>query len=271
MTAIQRIVNNTRFHRIIIGVILINAVILGLLTLDIPPALRGLLETVDNLCLALFCAEIALKLAALGPRFFRDGWNVFDFIVVAIAFLPDTGGLSVLRALRVLRLLRLATAVPSMRRVINGMFAALPGGASVAGVLFIMYYVGAIIGMTLFGSTVPQHFGDIGTTFFTLFKMMTLEGWPDIATVVLEQHPRAWVFFVVFIIFTTFTTLNLLFGIIVDAMEQAKEEEVRQELAEQGVTIEDSSPQMRIAVIEEEVRAIRRLLEEERAGRAAAG
>lgn len=270
MTAIQRIVNDARFQKSIIGLILINALILGLLTLDIPPGLRRLLEIADNLCLAIFCAEIALRLVALGPRFFRDGWNVFDFAVVAIALLPASGGLSVLRALRVLRLLRLATAVPSMRRVINGMFAALPGGASVAGVLFIMYYVGAIIGMTLFGKTVPEHFGDIGTTFFTLFKMMTLEGWPDIASVVLEQHPHAWAFFVLFIIFTTFTTLNLLFGIIVDAMEKAKEAEVREELAGQGVTIDDSSPQMRIAVIEEDVRTIRAMLERMQETRGAA-
>lgn len=267
MTALQRIVDDKRFQGFIIAVILVNAVILGLMTLPVAPETLAILRLIDNVCLVIFCAEIAAKLGAFGLRFFRNGWNVFDFIVVAIALLPDAGALSVLRALRVLRLLRLATAVPSMRRVINGMFAALPGGASVAGVLFIMYYVGAIIGMTLFSKTVPEHFGDIGTTFFTLFKMMTLEGWPDIASVVLEQHPRAWIFFVVFIIFTTFTTLNLLFGIIVDAMEQAKEEEVRQEMADKGVEVEDTSPQLRIALIEEEVRAIRRILEEDRAAR----
>ncbi|HMO06727.1 MAG TPA: ion transporter [Paracoccaceae bacterium] len=267
MTAIQRIVDDNRFHRFIISVILVNAAILGLLTFDISPSLRNLLEVIDNVCLVIFCAEIIMKLVALGPRFFRDGWNVFDFVVVGIALLPATGPLAVLRTLRVLRLLRLVTAVPSMKRVVNGMFVALPGGASVAAVLLILYYVAAIIADSLFREGMPQYFGDMGTTFFTLFQLMTIEGWNGIAIEVMEVYPRSWIFFVTFIIFTAFTTLNLLFGIIVDAMETAKEEEVRQEMAEQGVAVDDSSSQLRIALIEEEVRAIRRILEEDRASR----
>ena len=271
MGSIEKLVNNPGFQWFIIAAILVNAAVLGLLTLDLPEGVLAILRLVDNACLAIFVFEIACKLLVFRQNFFRDGWNIFDFAVVGIALLPNTGGLSVLRALRVLRLLRLATAVPSMRRVINGMFSALPGGASVAGVLFIMYYVAAIIGVNLFSETVPQHFGDIGTTFFTLFKMMTLEGWPDIATVVMEKHPDAWIFFVVFIIFTTFTTLNLLFGIIVDAMEKAKEVEVREEMAEQGVEISGTSNEMRIATMEEDVKQIKAMVTEMRDGRRVAG
>ncbi len=267
MDAIEKLVNDKRFQWTIVGVILLNAVILGLLTLDLSPQNLTILGVLDDICLAIFVVEIAMKLLVMRGRFFRDGWNVFDVVVVGIALVPNTGALSVLRALRVLRLLRLATAVPSMRRVVNGMFVALPGGASVAGVLFILYYVAAIISLNMFRD-VPEHFGDIGTTFFTLFKMMTLEGWPDIASVVIEKHPRAWIFFVCFIIFTTFTTLNLLFGIIVDAMERAKEEEVREEMAEQGVEVSEVSSEMRIAMIEEDVKHIRGLLEEMKSAKA---
>lgn len=262
MNGIARVVEDPRFQRFIIFVILVNAVVLGVLTLrSLTPEVRTLLVLIDNLCLAIFCVEIAMKLVTYRLRFFRDGWNVFDFVVVMVALIPATGPLAALRALRVLRLLRLATAVPSMRRVITGMFAALPGGASVAGVLLLLYYVGAVIGTTLFAATVPEHFGDLGTTFFTLFKMMTLEGWPDIAAEVLPLHPQAWIFFVTFIIFTTFTTLNLLFGIIVDAMEQAKEAEVREEMAEQGVDVGTQSSEMRLAQMEQELKRIRELLE----------
>jgi voltage-gated sodium channel len=271
MGSIERLVNNRQFQWFIIAAILVNAVVLGLLTLPLNEGVLSILRFVDNACLIIFCFEIACKLIVFRLHFFRDGWNVFDFAVVAIALLPNTGGLSVLRALRVLRLLRLATAVPSMRRVINGMFSALPGGASVAGVLFIMYYVAAIIGVNMFKETVPQYFGTIGTTFFTLFKMMTLEGWPDIASVVMEHHPNAWIFFVVFIVFTTFTTLNLLFGIIVDAMEKAKEEEVREEMAEQGVELSTSSNEMRIVGIEEDVKQIKAMMLEMRDGQLKAG
>lgn len=262
MQSLDVLVKSRKFNTFIIMVILLNGIILGLLTFDFSPGVMAFLLLIDRICLAIFCAELTMKLVVYRLGFFRDGWNIFDFIVVGIALLPAAGGLSVLRALRVLRLMRLATAIPSMRRVINGMFVALPGGASVAAVLFIMYYVGAIIGVTFFSQTVPQHFGDLGTTFFTLFKMMTLEGWPDIATVVMEKHPHAWVFFVVFIIFTTFTTLNLLFGIIVDAMEQAKEADVRDQLAEQGIEVTQTSSEMRLAVIEDEVRQIKALLEQ---------
>ena len=260
MNFIKSIVENKIFQWFIIGVILVNAGILGLMTMELEPQTQHLLEVLDHICLVIFCIEIGMKLIVMRGTFFKDGWNVFDVIVVGIALAPATGELSVLRALRVLRLMRLASAIPSMRRVINGMFAAIPGGGSVAAVLFVMYYVAAIMGTNFFGKTVPAHFGDLGTTFFTLFKMMTLEGWPDIASDVLEHHPKAWIFFVIFIVFTTFTTLNLLFGIIVDAMEQAKEADARQQMAEQGVEVTEQSNEMRLAIIEDDVKHIRTLL-----------
>lgn len=260
MNFIKSIVENKIFQWFIIGVILVNAGILGLMTMEMSPENMHMLEVLDHICLVIFCVEIGMKLLVMRGNFFKDGWNVFDVIVVGIALAPATGELSVLRALRVLRLMRLASAIPSMRRVINGMFAAIPGGGSVAAVLFVMYYVAAIMGTNFFGKTVPTHFGDLGTTFFTLFKMMTLEGWPDIASDVLEHHPKAWIFFVIFIVFTTFTTLNLLFGIIVDAMEQAKEADARQQMAEQGVEVTEQSNEMRLAIIEDDVKHIRALL-----------
>jgi len=256
-----RIVDSEKFQWFIIGVILVNAAILGLMTIsDLSPEMRGLLETLDNICLAIFCVEIAMKLTVMRAGFFKDGWSVFDLLVVGIALLPATGGLTVLRTLRVLRLMRLASVIPSMRRVVTGMFVAVPGGASVAGVLLVMYYVAAVMGTNFFGANVPQHFGDLGTTFFTLFKLMTLEGWPDIADEVILHHPKAWIFFVIFIIFTTFTTLNLLFGIIVDAMEQAKEEDARSKMAEQGVIVSEESSEMRLARIEADVKHIRAMV-----------
>lgn len=267
---IEKLISNKYFQWSIIGVILINAGILGLMTTNVSPETMKTLELIDHICLVIFCVEIALKLIVQRTAFFRDGWNVFDVLVVGIALAPASGELSVLRALRVLRLMRLASAVPSMRRVINGMFAAIPGGGSVAAVLLVMYYVAAIMGTNFFGATVPEHFGDLGTTFFTLFKMMTLEGWPDIAADVLAVHPRAWIFFVAFIIFTTFTTLNLLFGIIVDAMEQAKEADARDKLAEQGVEMSEESNEMRLAIIEGEVKQIHAMLTQIVADKAAA-
>lgn len=260
--SIRSLVENKIFQNAIIGVIVLNAVILGLMTdQGLSPDTHHLLELLDELCLVIFCIEIALKLVVYRLDFFKSGWNVFDVLVVGIALMPASGELSVLRALRVLRLMRLATAVPSMRRVITGMFRAIPGSFSVAAVLGVMYYVAAIIGTNFFRETAPDRFGDLGASLFSLFQMMTLEGWPDIAEAVLPHHPNAWPFFVLFIVFTTFTTLNLLFGIIVGAMEEAKEEDAREKLAAQGVEMNEESAEMRMVHIEREVKEIRALLE----------
>ncbi|MGC5198755.1 ion transporter, partial [Aphanothece microscopica] len=128
METIEKIVHDLRFQRFIIGVILVNAIVLGLMTLDLSPGTMQLLNIVDDACLVIFVLEIALKLIALRGAFFKEGWNIFDFIVVAIALFPESGGLGVLRTLRVLRLMRLISVIPSMRRVITGMFVAIPGG-----------------------------------------------------------------------------------------------------------------------------------------------
>jgi voltage-gated sodium channel len=260
MTALNTLINSAAFQRFIIVVILINAAILGAMATDVSPDTYRLLHIADMICLAIFVAELLLKFIVLRFGMFKDPWNIFDLVVVGIALLPASGPLSVLRALRVLRLMRLVTVIPSMRRVVTGMFAAIPGGASVAAVLLVMYYVASIIGVTLFRDVSPQHFGDLGTTFFTLFKMMTLEGWPDIADDVLAKSPNAWIFFVVFIIFTTFTTLNLLFGIIVDAMNTTREEEEAKERAA-GVAPTPEALAAKLGDIEVELKGLREALQ----------
>lgn len=245
------------FQNTIIGVILLNAAILGLEThRQMAPDLAHWLSVLDHICLVIFCIEIGMKFAVLRWKFFRDGWNVFDFIVVGIALVPASGPLAVLRALRVFRLMRLVTAIPSMRQVIAGMFGAMPGAASVAGVLLVIFYVAAIMATNFFRTVDKENFGDLSTTILTLFQMMTLEGWPDIARGVMAELPLAWLFFVPFIIMTTFTTLNLMFGIIVDSMEVAKEEAAQARLAEQGIAVGIESDELRLAVIESDVKSI---------------
>ncbi|MBL8018077.1 MAG: ion transporter [Leptospirales bacterium] len=246
------------FQRFIIGTILFNALALGILTFKgLPPDIHHIIEVLDHICLFIFCFELVLKLIAQRLSFFRDGWNVFDFVVVAVALVPASGPLSVLRALRVFRLMRLVTAIPSMRRVINGMFAAIPGTASVGGVLFVMFYVAAIMATNFFGKAEPKFFGHLGVSFFTLFQFLTMEGWPDVARPVMEKVPNAWMFFIPFILLTTFTTLNLLFGIIVGAMESAKEEETRQDMEAQGIDAPVESTEVRVAVIEQNLERLR--------------
>ncbi|MEQ8291861.1 MAG: ion transporter [Roseovarius sp.] len=211
----------------ILGVILFNAAILGLETSDIAMARAGaLIVTLDSICLAIFVAEIGLKLFARGARFFRDGWNIFDFVIVAISLVPAAQGLSVLRALRILRLLRVLSVTPSLRRVVEGLMSALPGMASVFLLMGIIFYIGSVMATKLFGENFPEWFGTLGRSAYSLFQIMTLESWSmGIVRPVMEVYPQAWAFFVPFILVTTFAVVNLVVGLIVNSMQDAHSEE----------------------------------------------
>lgn len=222
-------VEHPRVQNLIIALILVNAALLGLETsADAMAAAGELIVGLDRAILAVFVVEIALRLYAHRVAFWRDPWSVFDFAVVAIALIPATGPLAVLRALRVLRVLRLLTMVPSMRRVVGALLAAIPGLGSIALVLLIVYYVFAVIATTLFAAAHPEWFGDLGRSLYTLFQIMTLESWSmGIARPVMEHFPYAWAFFIPFILVATFTMLNLFIAIIVNAMQSYTEAEQR--------------------------------------------
>ncbi|MBM3606167.1 MAG: ion transporter [Alphaproteobacteria bacterium] len=208
-------------------VILFNALILGLETSHrIMAAIGPLILFLDALCLSIFVVEIGLKLYARGLRFFRDGWNVFDFAVVGIALMPATQGLSVLRALRILRLLRIVSVTPRLRRVVEGFLSALPGMASVFLLMGIIFYIFAVMATKLFAGAFPEWFGDLGNSAYSLFQIMTLESWSmGIVRPVMEVFPQAWLFFVPFILVTTFAVMNLVVGLIVNSMQEAHQEE----------------------------------------------
>ena len=218
---IEAWVTSKPFVNVITAVILANAVTLGLETSDNIMAAHGnLIRAVDHVILGVFVVELILKLFALGSRFFKSGWNLFDFAVVAISLFPASGPFAVLRALRVLRVLRVLTIVPSMRRVVGGLLAALPGLGSIAMVLLLVYYVFGVIATQVFGDRFPDWFGTLGRSLYTLFQVMTLESWSmGIVRPLMEVFPYAWMFFIPFILVATFTMLNLFIGVIVSAMQ----------------------------------------------------
>ncbi len=162
-------------------------------------------------------------------RFFADPWRIFDAVVVGIALVPAGGAFTVLRALRVLRVLRLVSLVPSMRRVIGALLKALPGMASIIGLLGLVLYVFAVMAAKLFGTIAPELFGSLGASLFTLFQVMTVEGWPDIARGVMAKAPHAWIFFVVYLLVATFMVLNLFIALVVNAMQSQVSEDLKDE------------------------------------------
>jgi voltage-gated sodium channel len=213
------------------AVIVINAIIIGMET---SPMLMerydAILGALDQIAIGIFIIEILLKLFVYRLSFFKNGWNIFDFAIVAVALLPTGGSLSVLRALRILRALRLVSAMPKMRKVVQGLFAAIPSMGTVIILLALVFYIAAVMATKLFGSEFPQWFGSIGASLYSLFQIMTLESWSmGIVRPIMEVYPWAWVFFVPFVLVTSFVVLNLFIAIIVNAMhEEADEEQTAQ-------------------------------------------
>lgn len=215
----------------IIAVILLNAIVLGIETSDIVmEAIGPLILLIDTLCLGIFVVEILLKIYAKGWRYFSDGWNVFDVLVVGIALVPTAHGFSVMRALRILRLLRVVSVTPALRRVVDGLVKSLPGMGSVFLLMAMIFYMASVMATTLFGHAFPDWFGTLGISAYSLFQIMTLESWSmGIVRPVMEVYPWAWLFFVPFIMVTTFAVVNLLVGLIVNSMQDAHSaEEVAQ-------------------------------------------
>jgi len=214
-------VESRGFNLTITAVIVINAVTLGLETSDRMVAVAGsLLNFLDRTALIIFTVEIALRLWVYRFRFFTGGWNLFDFTIVAISWVPAIGAFSVLRSLRILRVLRLLSVVPQMRTVVGALFNSLPGMGSIVAVLLLVFYISSVMATGLFGSAFPELFGTIGKSMYALFQVMTLESWSmGIARPVMEVYPYAWVFFVPFVIITSFAVLNLFIALIVNSMQ----------------------------------------------------
>lgn len=232
---VLQVVQRPWFANGILAVILFNAVILGALTaVEAGSREHAWLVVLDKVCLAIFILELVLRIYAWRTRFFKDPWSMFDLVVIAIALIPASGPLAVLRALRVLRVLRVLTIVPSMRRVVSALLGALPGLGAIVMLLMLVYYVFAVIATDLFGKAFPDWFGSLGESFYTLFQVMTLESWSmGISRPVMETFPYAWLFFIPFILIATFTILNLFIAIIVNAMQTFAEQDQAQERAAQ--------------------------------------
>ena len=224
---IRAFVEHRNTQRSITILIVLNALVLALETSPAAMAAAGsLLNLADRVILGVFVVEILLKLIGQRRDFFRDPWNHFDTVVVTIALVPATEFLSVMRALRILRVFRLISAVPSMRRVVGALLQAVPGMSSVVMLLSVIYFVFSVMATNLFGGRFPEWFGNIGSSAYTLFQIMTLESWSmGIVRPVMEVFPNAWLFFVPFILVTSFAVLNLFIGIIVDAMQTHRHEE----------------------------------------------
>ena len=220
----RHIVESKVFRAAIIVVILLAAVLVGVETNTAFAAEhRALLHALDLMVLGIFITEIALKIAAKGRRpfdYFRDGWNVFDFIIVVVCCLPtDSPFAAVLRLARGLRLLRLVTALPKLQLLVGALLKSLGAMGYVGLLLALMFYIFGVAGVNLFGRGAPVQFGTLGAALFSLFQVITLDNWSDIFRVAQEGAPTAaLVYFVTFILLGTMIMLNLFIGIVMNSM-----------------------------------------------------
>ncbi len=255
------LVESDWFKNTILGVIIFNAITLGMSTSDyLMDRMGGVLSVVDNLVLVIFVGELLLKFYAYRMSFFKSAWNIFDLLVVSLGLLPSQEGLAALRGLRVIRAMRLLSVVPQMRAVVQALLDALPGMGAVIVMISIVFYVFGVMATLMYGTAFPEWFGTLGRSLYSLFQIMTLESWSmGIVRPVMIEFPSAWAFFVPFIIITAFSVLNLFIGLLVNTMQDAVEEETEAEFdnLRQLVRDETDSVDRNVLALMEEVKALR--------------
>jgi len=231
----RQIAGSGRFQAFIFGVIVFNAIVLGLQTYGgVKEDIGGLLNALNDACLGIFVVEVAIRISSYGRRpqdFFKEGWNVFDFIVIGAVFIPGVReNATLLRLVRLLRIVRLVSVLPELRVLISGMGRALPPIGSMGVLALLFLYVYGMLGWILFGDELPERWGDIGTAMLTLFTVFTLEGWNEILYQAQEVHSWSWIFFISFVLLASLLIINILIAIIINAMEEAREAEKRAEI-----------------------------------------
>ena len=228
MTAWSRAVaEDSRFQHAVLGLIALNAVVMGLET---SPALASAYAPAfwwfHALVQAAFVVEIGIRLLAHGARpaaFFRDGWNTFDFAVVAAALVPAVGPLATIaRLARLLRIARLVSTVPELRLIVGTMLRSIPAMGHVLMLLGLLLYGYGIVGVSLFGSHDPARWGSLGRALMTLFEVMTLEGWVEMMEASLAASPWAWLFYVSFIVIAVFIVVNLFIAVVINNLDATK-------------------------------------------------
>lgn len=275
MEKAKKIVESSLFQNFIMAVIVLNAAIMGILTSqNLSQSTQQVLTMLDTVCLWIFVAELLIKLIVYRFHFFLSGWNLFDFAVVILSIFSDLSFFSVFRIFRIFRVLRSLKALKSLRgfRMVSGLknlrLIVEAIGRSIPGIfwsgmlLMLVYYIFSIMGTTLFGPQFPDWFGSMGKSFYTLFQVMTLESWSmGISRPVMEAFSWAWIYFVSFVLCTSFLIMNVVVGIVVNAISEVSEVQAHDE-KEVSEDAEDTQIQLRreLTILREQLAHVEELL-----------
>jgi voltage-gated sodium channel len=265
---LQAFLDTKYFQRGIMAVIILNTVVLGLEVIrSVADRCQTLLTVLNVIFTVIYVVEAVIKIYAWRGGYFKDGWNLFDFVIVVTCLIP-TGGvfgslriMRLLRVLRVLRALRLISGVRQLRKIVMTVISALPGVGWAGALMLLLYYIFTIIGIHLFRDSHPDLYGDFGTAFVTLFELTTLEGWQDIVKPVTAEHPAAWIYFLIFIVFASFILLNLVVGIVVDSIDEMNRQEAADDIQEAKDEGRDLA--VEFAALEAQLLKVKYLLEAE--------
>ncbi len=281
MSKVKKFVENQAFQNFILGVIVFNCVLMGLQTSAVLTAKCGdLLNLLDNICLGIFIVELGFKIIAYNKNFLKDGWNIFDTIIVLMSLFSSMAFLSSLRIFRIFRVFRSLKALKSFRGfrmisslkklqvIIMAIVKSLPSIAWTGGLLLLVYYIFALMGVSFFGAAFPEWFGDLGKTMYTLFQVMTLESWSmGIARPVMEAYPAAWLYFVPFVLISSFIVMNVVVGIVVNAISDVtandKQEEIK-DSAEENNENKSDRIQLEMQAIREHMENLEALMSEDK-------
>jgi voltage-gated sodium channel len=241
----RRIADSQRFQAFIFGVIVLNAITLGLETYEFSNRVESALTVLDGTFLGIFVVELAIRIAAYGRRpqdFFKQGWNVFDFVVIGLAFVPGLRqNVTLLRLARLLRVVRLVSVMPDLRILVRAMARSIPPITSLVMLTVLLMYIYGMVGWILFHEEDPEQWGNIGQSLLTLFQILTLENWPQYLERGQEIHSASWIFFVSYVLIASFLVINVLIAIIINSMEEVHDAEREEERRRRGEELASGS------------------------------
>ncbi|MEU6249674.1 ion transporter [Glycomyces sp. NPDC047010] len=224
--ACRALLASPRFQMVSMVVILVNAAVLGAMTFPHSAATAEFLHWVDYVCLGFFTFEVLAGLVSFGRRplrFFKDGWNVFDFVIVVASFMPGLReNVTILRMLRLARIVRIFRSLPSLRIILVAAGKALPKSAGVFALTGVVMYLWAMVGWIAFSSSDPEHFGTVGKTLLNLFQLVAFDDMGNVMRNSMEHNMWTLPYYLVFILFGAFVLVNLLLGVVLASMEEAQ-------------------------------------------------
>jgi len=236
----QTIRDNKLFEVFVIAVIIFSSLMIGIRTYELNPTFETILVTLDYAVTLFFVIEISIRMAAEDRLrdFFKKGWNIFDFVIVVVSLIPldDSQYALIARMLRLFRVMRLISFIPELRVLVSALITALPRMGYVALLMFIIFYLYAVIGNLLFSHINPTLWGDLGISLLTLFRVATFEDWTDVMYETMAVYTLSWMYYISFIFFSAFVFLNMMIGIVVDVLD---EEHKKMEAEKMGISLEE--------------------------------